>query len=82
MYGIGSPKTAKETAKKWPKSQFFNFWYRRVRLPGGVIFGFLASLGSYGHGKMRGIFEEFFLYQSQFRTAVLSGVLSGAKKSD
>ena len=37
------------------KNQFLNFLYTRVRLPGDLIFGFLASLGSYGHREMREI---------------------------
>ena len=68
-------KTAKKKTQKWPKNQFFDFWDNRVRLPGGPIFGLLASLGSHGHGEMRGIFGEYFLYQSQFRLAVCPHIL-------
>ena len=61
-----------KTAKNKPKNQFFYFLYNRVRLPGDLIFGLQASFGSYGHWGMREIFDNFFLYQSPFRTVVLS----------
>ena len=62
-------KNCWKKAQKWQKNQFLDFWYNRVRLPGGLIFGLLASLGSYGHRTMLGIFVQYFLYQSQFWTA-------------
>ena len=65
-------KNCPKKAQKLPKNQFLNFWYNRVRLPGGLIFGLPASLGSYGHRTMLRIFVEYFLYQSLFRTAVQS----------
>ena len=56
--------SAWKRVKNAPKNQFLNFWYNRVRLPRGLIFGFQASLGSYGHRTMYEISKEFLLYQS------------------
>ena len=75
-------KNCQKKTQKWPKNQFFDFWDNRVRLPGGPIFGLLASLGSHGHGEMRGIFGEYFLYQSQFRLAVRACAKVGLKNKE
>ena len=47
-------------------------WYNNVRLPRDLIFGFLASLGSYGHRGMYEILCKYFLYQTKLQAAVLS----------
>ena len=45
-------------------------WHNRVWLPTDLMFGFLASSGSYEHRGMYEILCRYFLYQTQFRTAV------------